>query len=88
MSLPQSHFSSNRKQLNDYLFSFSVALEHKGTEGHCSLLLSLTPVSPLHHETHEPAVLLMRCELSDVPELELTEGRQTQNGSDRRGKRI
>lgn len=73
---------------DSYLLSLSVALKHKGTEGRLSLLLSLTPVSPLHHKAHEPAVLLMSSKLGDIPELKLiARKKETKNGSDRTGAR-
>lgn len=42
-----------------YLLALSVALEDKRTKGGLSLLGPLAPVSPLNHEAHQPAVLLV-----------------------------
>lgn len=66
-------FSSRRSELNIYLLSLSVAFKDKSTERWLSLLFSLAPVSSLHHETHQSAVLLVRCKLGNIFQLELRE---------------
>lgn len=58
-------------QGDPHLLSFRVALEHKGTVGGFALLASLSPVLALHHESHQPAVLLVGCKLGHVLQLEL-----------------
>lgn len=63
--------------LQTHLLSFSVALEHKHAEGRFSVS-SVTPISPLQNETHQPAVLLMGCELRHVLQLELTDRQRTE----------
>lgn len=56
------------------LFALRVALEDEGAERRLSLLVSVTPIPALDHESHQPAVLLVGCKLTDLSELELRDG--------------
>lgn len=58
------------------LLSLRVALEDEGAEGRLPLLVAVAPVPALHHEAHQPAVLLVRCELDHLAQLELRRRRR------------
>lgn len=53
------------------LFTLCVALKDEGAERGLSFLISITPVSALNHESHQPPVFLVGCELANLSKLEL-----------------
>lgn len=58
------------------LLSLRVALEDEGAERGLPLLVAVAPVPALHHEAHQPAVLLVRCKLDHLAQLELRRRRR------------
>lgn len=53
------------------LLALRVALKDEGAKRRLSLLIAVTPVSVLNHESHEPPVLLVSCKLAHLSKLEL-----------------